>query len=98
MLRLRRRERPEAKEMAQASERLPEGYGAGRFTARPRRSAANAQPYPPGEHAAPSSAGWDGALLVPESYDHARPASFMLALHGATGNGERMLGRWRETA
>ncbi len=84
--------------MAQAGERLPEGYEAGRFTARPRRSAANAQPFPPGEHAAASGAGWDGVLLVPASYDHARPAPFMLALHGATGTGERMIGRWRETA
>lgn len=84
--------------MAQASERLPEGYAAGRFTARPRRSAANGRPFPAGEHVPAADAGWGGVLFLPASYDHARPAPLMLSLHGATGTGERMLGRWRETA
>lgn len=72
------------------------GYRAARLTARP--GAPSGEPFPPGEHRAEPEAGWGGVLFVPEGLSPGRPAPLMVVLHGATGNGERMLGRWRETA
>lgn len=73
-----------------------DGHASGRLTARP--GARRGEPLSAGEHRPGPDAGWAGVLYVPEAARTGRPVPMMLALHGATGSGERMLGRWRETA
>lgn len=78
---------------------LPRGYDRARFTARPRPNAP-VRAVEAGERRAADNAGWEGVLFVPQSVAAApeTPAPLLLALHGATGRGERMLGRWRDAA
>lgn len=81
------------------AEESPRGYDRGRLTARP-RPAARVTLVAAGEHIAAPALGWQGALFVPSSVAAApeTPAPLMLTLHGATGSGVRMLGRWQEDA
>jgi predicted esterase len=45
----------------------------------------------PGEHVLADDDGRRSVLFVPSTYDAAKPAPFLLALHGATGSGDAML-------
>lgn len=53
-----------------------------------------------GTHEAEPDAGWKGQLFVPASVAAApeTPAPLLIAFHGATGSGARMLERWRDDA
>jgi predicted esterase len=60
----------------------------GRLTFRPH---ASTKTITPGEHVLSDEDGRRSILYVPPSYDPAKPAPFLLALHGATGSGDSML-------
>jgi len=74
----------------------PAGYEAGRLTARP--ACAGGETLGSGEHRPGKAEGWNGVLFVPDSVARDVPTPLMVSLHGATGRGERMFARWRETA
>lgn len=67
----------------------------GRLTTRPHKPT---KTITPGEHVVADEAGRRAILFVPPSYDPARAAPFFLALHGATGSGDRMLSGSRAAA
>jgi phospholipase/carboxylesterase len=74
----------------------PRGYEAGRLTARPAEPSGTSPG--PGEYLPEPGSGWAGVLFVPDTVSRDVPAPLMVALHGATGRGARMLERWRDTA
>jgi phospholipase/carboxylesterase len=63
----------------------------GRFTARPHRPASRVEP---GLHELDPATGRDGILYVPERYQPAQPAPFVLWLHGAGGYGRFAVLPW----
>ena len=60
----------------------------GRLAARVRKPTRDIAP---GDHILADDEGRRAILYVPPGYDAAKPAPFMLALHGATGSGDSML-------
>lgn len=67
----------------------------GRLDFRPRKPT---KTIVPGEHVLEDVDGRRSILYVPPSYDAAKPAPFLLALHGATGSGDSMLRGTRPSA
>jgi phospholipase/carboxylesterase len=67
----------------------------GRLSVRPARPT---KTIAPGEHVLADDNGRRSVLYVPPTYDPAKPAPFLLALHGATGSGDSMLRPTRAAA
>ncbi|MEA2665248.1 MAG: phospholipase/carboxylesterase [Candidatus Eremiobacteraeota bacterium] len=67
-----------------------------RLRARP--APPSAAPLPPGDHRLGIGRERDVVLVVPESYDAARPAPLVVGLHGAGGNAARRIERLRPHA
>jgi len=75
--------------------RLPAAEPRGRLTVRHQAPVATVTP---GEHVLADNGGRRSLLYVPPQYDPARPAPFMMMMHGARGDGDRTLASQKSAA